>query len=258
MSRTSAHVRRLVGAGLAVGLGAAALVIGTASVASANNRPAVTVTGTVSDDTAQVIAAVNRGTQQLRSASCTLDGVAIDCGAPTGNGKKSATFTASLTGLATGEHIVVVTVRLTDGGTASGSTTLEASGPPAPPTFDQVCAGAGGSVSQHLMGPICSAGDVAGLGDACGRAAGEYQAIQAWCIRQEGLAMRQVCSSSVVSTPTYTRFLHDQFDCVTKNEDAIYGQQIHTICDQIGGTFSATTTTDFPDLGLAQQYTCGV
>jgi hypothetical protein len=104
-----------------------AMVAATAFGAS---RPTVGLTVTVSGDDATVAVTVNRGTQQLRSCTYRMDGgSSVSCGAPARLGSKSSRYTAGLTDLSVGSHSVTVAVTLTDGGTATGSTTFSVAEP---------------------------------------------------------------------------------------------------------------------------------
>ena len=101
---------------------------GTAALAGPGNRPAVTVTGptsTVTSNTASVSYSANRGGKQLKSVgglTCALTGPtsSSSCGTvATSHG--TTTGTASLTGLQTGTYTYTVTIKLTDGNTATSS-----------------------------------------------------------------------------------------------------------------------------------------
>jgi hypothetical protein len=87
----------------------------------------------VSGGDATVAITTNRGVHQLATCSYRVDGTnPVACGMPTRLGSKSARYTVSLTDLAVGPHTVTVALRLTDGGTATGSTTFSIA---LPPTF---------------------------------------------------------------------------------------------------------------------------
>jgi hypothetical protein len=123
---TSNAARRLlsVGATICLILGA---VIGVAAAASANDRPVARATATVAANTAQVHVSANRGTNQIRTATCALDGVKVSCGPAAANGKKAATYAPTFTGLSSGRHHFTITIVLTDGGRFSACTSFKVS-----------------------------------------------------------------------------------------------------------------------------------
>ncbi len=87
--------------------------------ASAANKPTVNIavsgTGTTS---ATITYTVNRQAKAI-SRTCTLDGNPTDCGTQSSSTKSSTTFQRIVTD--PGDHTFSVTVRLTDGGSATGS-----------------------------------------------------------------------------------------------------------------------------------------
>src|SRR5262249_17798709 len=99
----------------------AALVV--AAPVSANRRPALTVTPTVTGTSAVVTVLMNRGEQQVGSCTYVLDGAkATDCGAQTDGDKKNSTFEIPLAGLQGGPHNVTVPIPMGEGnGGATGS-----------------------------------------------------------------------------------------------------------------------------------------
>src|SRR6185369_3157662 len=101
---------------------AVALTVLVAVPAAANNRPAVTLTPTVTGTSAEVAVEINRGTQQIAVCSYVLDdGLATGCGDAASSGKKAASYDIGLSGLQGGTHTVTVTIVLTDGGGDSGA-----------------------------------------------------------------------------------------------------------------------------------------
>lgn len=100
------------------------LVAGSALAASPGNRPAVTVTaGTPSGTSVSVSAEVNRENNALRSCTYVVDdSAAVPCDAtPVVTEKKVTSYTIALSNQTAGEHTITVTVRLGDGGKATGS-----------------------------------------------------------------------------------------------------------------------------------------
>ncbi|RNM16402.1 hypothetical protein [Nocardioides pocheonensis] len=102
--------------------------LGLAAGAQADSRPAVDVAEpSVSGTSASVSFTVNRGRQAIADATCTLTDVAdvvtpVPCGAPAaGPVRRSTAYATTLTDLAPGRQVFVVSITLTDGGTATGA-----------------------------------------------------------------------------------------------------------------------------------------
>lgn len=110
---------------VAVGGTLAALVLGVLAgpTAAATSKPAVgflspTVTGAEFTTTVTV----NRTPKQVSSCAYRVDGgAAASCGAPSALGTKSTSYALDLKNQGDGPHSVTVTVRVTDGGTGTGS-----------------------------------------------------------------------------------------------------------------------------------------
>ena len=268
MTRPIAGGRRALGAAAAVCL-ALGGVIGAASTAHAA-KPIVTATATVTGDDAQVSVAVNRGVNQIRHATCTLDGSAVDCGPPLADGKKAATYVISLTDLSVGNHELAVSVRLTDGGLATGSTTFESFAPPATP--QSVCADTGGLYVTHLTTWQCrwhfdtaeeatsSGGSlVAAISPFCrGWVTIGYQvqadpaggfAGYASCWRDTTWQMRSTCGATDSARTTYT-WDPDRFSCFTPNFSPDAGNALALLCADLGGVMSRNPSATEVD------YTC--
>jgi hypothetical protein len=100
------------------------LVVGSAAAAP-GNRPSVTVTPTVINQSVSVEVDVNRATNQIASCAYVLDSnAAMPCGAKTANGSKASRYAIALGTLSVGPHTITVTVRATDGGSGAGSTSF--------------------------------------------------------------------------------------------------------------------------------------
>jgi hypothetical protein len=113
------------------GVAALALAVLVAGPASANNRPALTVSSAVRGTSADVTVDTNRGKQQIATCTFVLDNAtAADCGNPIDGGKKETGYDVGLSGLKGGSHTVSVTTVLTDGGGAGGSTSFTVSAGP--------------------------------------------------------------------------------------------------------------------------------
>jgi hypothetical protein len=101
------------------------LAAGAASAAS--SKPTVTVATTVTGTSASVSVDVNRGPNQIASCIYGVDGPpAVSCGDAESNGRKATTYSIDLSDQTTGDHIIRVSVGLTDGGgdTRSASFTI--------------------------------------------------------------------------------------------------------------------------------------
>ena len=99
------------------------LVVGSA-MAAPGDRPAVTVTaGTPSGTSVSVTADVNRGTNALDWCRYVIDdSAAVPCPtSPDATAKKVSRYTIALSNQSAGDHTITVTVRLGDGGKATGS-----------------------------------------------------------------------------------------------------------------------------------------
>jgi hypothetical protein len=107
------------------------LIVGSASATPPGNRPAVTVTPTVSGTSVSIRADVNRGTGDLASCNYVIGtSKAVSCGVtPSSDGKKASDYTFTLLNQAEGTHIITVTVGLKDGGSASGSASFTITAP---------------------------------------------------------------------------------------------------------------------------------
>ena len=95
------------------------LVVGSVS---AHNRPAVTITPTVTDASVSVRVDFNRAPRRIAGCTYVLDSHApAKCGPADANGKKASRYTIALTNQAAGGHTMTVTVRLTGNRRLSGS-----------------------------------------------------------------------------------------------------------------------------------------
>jgi hypothetical protein len=107
------------------------LVVGTLAVTAAPASaatPSVSVSASVSGTTARITYTVNRQHKAVESRVCTLDSASANCGNQSSTTKKTTTYKVVLTGLDPGRHAFAVIVRLTDGGSASGSTSFSIAG----------------------------------------------------------------------------------------------------------------------------------
>jgi hypothetical protein len=106
----------MIGALTALGL----VTLSVAPVAAAS--PTVTLATSVSGTSATVTIDINRGTNQNASCEYVLGKAApVPCGAATPVGSRASRYTLSLTGQSVGWHTVMVTIVLTDRGTASAT-----------------------------------------------------------------------------------------------------------------------------------------
>jgi hypothetical protein len=106
--------------------------------------PSASATAVVDGTTATVTYTLNRAPHQIRSQVCTLDGQSTLCDtSPEAIGKSSA-FEVLLTALPVGEHNFAVTFHLTDGGTATATTTFTIA---TSQTLEEICAGFTGTLT---------------------------------------------------------------------------------------------------------------
>ncbi len=251
MSDTAPRARRLLGACTIVCL-TLGVLIGVAPAADADNRPALKLTSTVTGTSADIVGTVNRGTHQIGSASCTLDGTAVDCGAPSAAGKKAATYDVSLTGLSPGEHTFAITISLTDGGQVTGSTDVEVV---TAQTFAEACAAQGGAVVPHLNGEVCTqvTGDPTQVHAACTTEGGTIEGGGIFCVNGTSQLMAASCNSDLPgSTSTIDP---DQFQCLTPDPSTAISDQIAAYCSQLGGVFRAAEVIG-PGGGGFLEYDC--
>ena len=128
--------QRICAAGVALLAATTALSVGeVANAASA--RPRVTITTPVSGSTVEaasqsVTYTVNRTPKQIASVSCAFNGSPVNCAKPAASGKKAAAGSFPVTA-AVGSNTATVTIRLTDGGTGSATTTFTFTAPNSPP-----------------------------------------------------------------------------------------------------------------------------
>jgi predicted outer membrane repeat protein len=97
--------------------------------AGAATKPSVTISTPTADGTnATIKFTVNRQEKSIASRTCTLDSTIVgtpgQCGTKFSSTKSSVTYQVTLSGLSEGSHTFVVSITLTDGGSASGSTTF--------------------------------------------------------------------------------------------------------------------------------------
>jgi hypothetical protein len=103
------------------------------------------------DDTVAVSYSVNRAAKQIaQPVSCTLDGVATECGVQGSSSKNLTSYSRTLAGLADGPHTFAVTFTLTDGGKATSATQFVID---AAMTLEEACASlvVGGTVSSNWL-----------------------------------------------------------------------------------------------------------
>jgi len=107
-----------------------ALVAASVTPVAAASKPQVTLFFPVTGAGISVGTLVNRATNQLTSCSYVLDnGAPQSCGTKTADGPKATRYTSSPFNPAVGLHTVVVTVRLTDNGVATGSESFTVAAP---------------------------------------------------------------------------------------------------------------------------------
>lgn len=139
----------------------AATGIAAAPAASASSAPAVSLEPpSVSGASATLSFTVNRAAHSIARADCSVTDAAevvtqVSCGeARPGPVRRSTVYETTLTGLAAGDHAYAVTITLTDGGTATGTTSFTVE-PPTPVEFATTAATCqalpGGTFVVHAM-----------------------------------------------------------------------------------------------------------
>jgi hypothetical protein len=127
---SSRRLRRVFALLLSVSL----LTIAAGAASAAPSRPNVNSVLVNSGSTLAVQTVVNRGSKQIASCSYVLDsGAPVSCGpiTPPFSSKVTWYLSSAFPTPAPGEHTVVVTVRLTDGGSGTSSLSWTIAAPPA-------------------------------------------------------------------------------------------------------------------------------
>lgn len=100
-------------------------VAAPSQAATKSSKPAVvTLAAVVTNDSATATYAINRTANQIRTQTCTLDGIPTACDTTADSSTRKpalTTYAVTFDSLANGEHTFIVSFRLTDGGTVTES-----------------------------------------------------------------------------------------------------------------------------------------